>query len=155
VQTGAAASIAYLFGGATALTTDSNGNLYFALGFSGQPSAVYEIQDGMVRLVAGVNKTNSGGFDGDQGSLLFLPGGLAFGADGGVYISEYYNHRASRVSPNRVRTTIAGSRALPAGSMAPAFALGFASPSPRHRTDLCITRTGLFPRFEKSLPQAK
>jgi uncharacterized protein (TIGR03437 family) len=90
------------------LAADAAGNVYI--------SDLYDrnwilkiTPDGVVSTVAG---TGSGGYSGDNGpataAQLSRPLGLAVGADGSLYIAEYYNNRVRKVDAAGTITTVAG-----------------------------------------------
>ncbi|MGE5548948.1 MAG: OmpL47-type beta-barrel domain-containing protein, partial [Bacteroidota bacterium] len=65
--------------------------------------------DGIITTIAG---TGVAGYSGDGGpataAMIDNPYGVAICPDGGIYISDYGNHRIRRVDPNGIITTIAG-----------------------------------------------
>jgi uncharacterized protein (TIGR03437 family) len=92
--------------GPSGLAVDAAGNLYIADG-----SSVRKVSpDGTITTFAG-----TGSFSGDPGdggpatsALLQAPFGLAFDANGNLYISDQYANNVRKVSPNGVITTVAG-----------------------------------------------
>jgi sugar lactone lactonase YvrE len=99
-----------------ALALDRDGNLYIA---DLRNHAVRKVgADGVIRTVAGTGKP---GFDGDGGpaaaARLREPAGVAFGADGSLFIADGVNYRVRRVGPDGVIRTVAGSgkRGQPGG----------------------------------------
>ncbi|MDP2673555.1 MAG: RHS repeat-associated core domain-containing protein [Dehalococcoidia bacterium] len=65
--------------------------------------------DGIITTVAG---NGSNGFSGDGGpatqAALWLPNGVAVGADGSLYIADSFNHRIRRVGTDGIISTVAG-----------------------------------------------
>jgi hypothetical protein len=78
------------------------------LGVAGNPASA-AATDGNIFTVAG---TGVGGFSGDGGeataAMLDGPRGVAWTADGGYLIADYFNSRIRRVSPTGIISTIAG-----------------------------------------------
>jgi RHS repeat-associated protein len=70
--------------------------------------------DGVITTVAGIGSDEDGygGFSGDGGPALEaelnLPGGIAVGPDGSIYIADTGNHRIRRIDRNGIITTVAG-----------------------------------------------
>ena len=66
--------------------------------------------DGSPQVIAGIG--GPGGFGGDGGpataARLHFPMGIAFDADGNLYIADQNNHRARKISPDGIITTFAG-----------------------------------------------
>jgi sugar lactone lactonase YvrE len=79
------------------------------LGTVALPASGDAMKPGTVLTVAGTGKA---GFSGDNGpatqAQLHTPGGLAFDAAGNLYITDGFNHRVRRVSPDGTITTVAG-----------------------------------------------
>ena len=80
--------------------------------------------DGIITTIAG---TGTGAFSGDGGPAttanLNLPGGVAVGPDGSVYISDLLNDRFRLIGPDGILTTIAGTGVMGfAGDGGPALA---------------------------------
>ena len=69
---------------------------------------------GVITTVAGIGSDEDGygGFSGDGGPALEaelnLPGGIAVGPDGSIYIADTGNHRIRRIDRNGIITTVAG-----------------------------------------------
>jgi sugar lactone lactonase YvrE len=103
-----AASLAQPFGLAI-----NNGFLYVSESGTGA-NRVRRIQmsTGVIDTVAGSTGNTSGAFSGDGGpatsARLDTPAGLAFDAQGNLYIGDYGNTRVRRVDTNGVITTYAG-----------------------------------------------
>jgi sugar lactone lactonase YvrE len=61
--------------------------------------------DGIIRTVAG---DGVAGFEGDGGAAtaarLYLPAGVAAGADGAVYVADVWNHRVRKLTPAAAET---------------------------------------------------
>lgn len=98
------------------------------------PSRVRSIEpDGIVRAFAGVE--GQSGYEGDGGpandALLQTPRGIAVAPDGGVYISDAFNHAIRRVDPNGIIQTFAGGNgAGTSGDEGPATEARLSSPGP-------------------------
>jgi len=99
----------------SALTTDALGNLFLSVNdYKTSDNRVREIvsSSGLITSVAG----NPGYLDlahiGDGGpatdASLYNPAGIALDSSGNLFISDEFNHRVRRVSPDRTITTIAG-----------------------------------------------
>jgi len=86
----------------------ADGSLYIA--DTGNDGIRKVSPDGMITTVAG---NSSWGFSGDGGSAtqaaLNSPWDVAVAADGSLYITDTYNHRIRKVSPDGMITTVAGS----------------------------------------------
>jgi RHS repeat-associated protein len=84
----------------------SRGVLYLGNGERRDANAI----NGTITTFAGI--PGQAGFSGDGGpatSAKFnLPGGVAVGPDGSVYVSDFNNMRIRRVSPSGIITTVAG-----------------------------------------------
>jgi uncharacterized repeat protein (TIGR01451 family) len=88
------------------LAADSAGNIYF----TGDAHVGKMAHDGSVTNIAG---TGSAGYSGDNGlavnaQLSSYIAGIALDAAGDVYISDVYNFRVRKISPEGTITTIAG-----------------------------------------------
>ena len=110
------------------VTVDGAGNLYVPDLTTHQ---VFKVDpQGVTVVVAG---TGRAGFSGDGGQAtvaqLSGPAGVALGADGSLYISDYNNDRIRKVAPNGVITTIAGGVAGFAGDGGPASAARLNGPA--------------------------
>ncbi|MBI4910360.1 MAG: hypothetical protein HY820_42475 [Acidobacteria bacterium] len=91
----------------TAMVLDSSGNLFFA---DRDNSRIRRVSpDGTIRTVAGNGVSK---FDGDGGSATAAsiqhPTGIAFDANGTLYIADRDNNRIRAVSPEGVIRTVAG-----------------------------------------------
>ncbi|HEX2203406.1 MAG TPA: carboxypeptidase regulatory-like domain-containing protein, partial [Longimicrobium sp.] len=90
-----------------AVTVAPDGSVY--IGDAGQNRVRKVTPDGIITTVAG---TGEYGFSGDGGAAadarLASPWGVTVGPDGSLYISDTYNHRVRRVTPDGIITTIAG-----------------------------------------------
>ncbi len=70
--------------------------------------------DGIINTVAGYGEWgfNAGGFSGDGGlateANLYYPNDIAFGPDGGLYMTDAYNDRIRRVDVDGIINTVAG-----------------------------------------------
>jgi sugar lactone lactonase YvrE len=111
----------------TGIAVDSHGAVYVADSFNRR---VRKIENGMVTTVAG---TGSAGFSGDGGPAtsaeLSFPIGLAFDAEGSLYIADNFNHVIRKVS-NGIITTVAGNgRAGFSGDNGPATGAQLNSPT--------------------------
>jgi len=66
--------------------------------------------DGIISTMAGT--TGPGGYSGDGGSAtearLYLPGDVAIGPDGSIYIADTQNNRIRQVRPDGIINTVAG-----------------------------------------------
>lgn len=87
--------------------------------------------DGTIVTVAGIGE---GGYSGDGGpataARLNAPMGIAVGADGSLYISDWLNSRIRRVDPNGIITTLAGTGVWASGGDGgPATATPMRSPA--------------------------
>jgi uncharacterized protein (TIGR03437 family) len=113
------------------LALDGAGNLYFC---ENNRVRVMSLSTGILRTYAGVA---SAGFSGDSGpaaaAQLSQPGGLAFDAQGNLYVADGDNvnfaPRIRKINPQGVISTVAGGGSLtPANGLAPlSLNLGFAS----------------------------
>lgn len=110
------------------LAFDMQGALYIA--DSGNHRIRCVAPGGTITTVVG---NGSAGFGGDGGPALAAslkgPEGLAFGADGSLYIADTGNHRVRHVDTNGIITTVAGSEAGFAGDGGPAVLAQLHSPS--------------------------
>jgi len=88
------------------LAVDAAGNLYIA---DSDNHVIRKISDGVITTIAGA--AHQGGYNGgDQpatSAWLYWPGGVAFDADGNLYIADNGNRRIRKVS-NGMITTVAG-----------------------------------------------
>jgi sugar lactone lactonase YvrE len=91
------------------LALDADGDLYIADRRNHRIRRV-DAATGVIETVAG---TGEGGLSGDGGpataARLQLPGGVAVGPRGELYVSDTDNHRIRRVDPDGTITTFAGS----------------------------------------------
>ena len=89
------------------LTTDQDGNLYFADAVSGMVRKVDT--NGIITTVAG---TGAAGYGGDGGAatsaLLNAPLGVDIDPNGNIYIADASNHIIRKVDTNGIITTVAG-----------------------------------------------
>jgi RHS repeat-associated protein len=114
-----------------------DGTVYFA------EAAYHRVRriraDGVLETVAGTGVAGMGGDTGPANEAkLNHPYGIAFGADGSLYIADSDNRRVRRVSPDGIITTIAGDgRYLYQGDGGQATAASF-----RHPTDVAIAPDG-------------
>jgi YD repeat-containing protein len=97
------ASLYYPYG----IVVGEDGSLYFSDSNNHRVRRVGP--DGIITTVAG---KGAPGFSGDGGpatqASFHSPLGIALGADGSLYISDYNNHRLRRVSPDGIITTVVG-----------------------------------------------
>ena len=98
-----AATISY----PTGITVDGGGNVYFAETFSNRVRRI--TPNGVISTVAG---TGGQGFNGDNRpatqATLTNPEGLLVDSAGNLLITDYFNNRIRRVSPDGIITTIVG-----------------------------------------------
>ncbi|MGB6944770.1 MAG: hypothetical protein WBE37_20400, partial [Bryobacteraceae bacterium] len=121
--------------GPTSLLPDSQGGLYFVEQQNLLPGGVvlrYITPDGLLKTIAGNLK---GGFSGDGGPAVQAATGmqnrtgLAFDANGNLYVADGFNHRVRVIAPNGIITTFAGNgTATTAGDGGPAQNAGFSIP---------------------------
>ncbi len=93
---------------AQGLTIDASGNVYIA----GDYGRVFRVgTDGRIHWMAGRGQRQRFSGDGGPARLadFFSPRGLLTDSFGNLYISDYFNHRVRRVSPDGRITTVAGS----------------------------------------------
>ena len=89
------------------VTVDNQGNIYSA---DTQKHVVYKVNRlGATSIIAG---TGTAGYSGD-GALanvaqLRQPVGVAVGADGSIYVTDFGNQRIRKIAPNGIITTFAG-----------------------------------------------
>jgi sugar lactone lactonase YvrE len=92
------------------IATDASGDIYFA---DSQNNVIRKItlSTGVITTVAGIGPDQAG-FSGDNGpateAKLHTPVGVAFGADGSMYISDSGNERIRKIAPDGTITTFAG-----------------------------------------------
>jgi sugar lactone lactonase YvrE len=98
------------------VAVDGAGNLYVADTYNNRVRRV--ATNGLITTLAG---NGNQGYSGDGGAAssasLFLPGDVALGATGNLYIADTYNNRIRKVATNNVITTIAGT-SIPLNSVA-------------------------------------
>jgi YD repeat-containing protein len=89
------------------VTIASNGSLYFS--DIGNNRIRRIDKEGIITTIAG---NGIAGFSGDGGmatlASLNIPGGIALGEDGSLYIGDLGNHRVRRIDSNGIITTVAG-----------------------------------------------
>ena len=97
------------FAGPSSLATDPQGNIY--VGDTYEPRIRKIDTNGIVTTFAGTGKP---GFKDGPGTIAQFaqPEGLAFGADGFLYVVDTLNHRIRRIAPNGEVTTVAGTGAF-------------------------------------------
>lgn len=102
---GAATSASLFYPAAVAVAQD--GSLYIADAYNHRIRRVGT--GGTIGTVAGNGSTAFGGDGGAATSAsLYQPSGVAFGADGSLYIADYGHHRIRKVSPAGLISTVAG-----------------------------------------------
>ncbi len=121
--------------GPTSLLPDSQGGLYFVEQQNLLPGGVvlrYITPDGHLKTIAGNLK---GGFSGDGGQAAQAATGmqnrtgLAFDANGNLYVADGFNHRVRVIAPSGIISTFAGNgTATTAGDGGPAQNAGFSIP---------------------------
>ncbi len=121
--------------GPTSLLPDSQGGLYFVEQQNLLPGGVvlrYITPDGRLKTIAGNLK---GGFSGDGGLAAQAATGmqnrtgLAFDANGNLYVADGFNHRVRVIAPSGIISTFAGNgTATTAGDGGPAQNAGFSIP---------------------------
>jgi len=84
-------------------------------------------------IITTIAGNGSAGFAGDGGSAkdakLNSPSGVAVGADGSVFVTDYYNHRIRKISPDGIISTIAGTGSTGfSGDNGPAIQAAISSP---------------------------
>lgn len=91
----------------TAVTVDTNGNLYIAVVSNHRVHKVNTF--GVISTLAG---NGVGGYGGDNGTataaMLLFPSGVQVDGSGNVYIADMGNHRVRKVNASGVISTIAG-----------------------------------------------
>jgi uncharacterized protein (TIGR03437 family) len=94
----------------TSVAVDAAGNLYIVDEFNNRVRKVSPA--GIITTVVGVGSSGQCELGGNGGpaalAQLCLPGGLAIGPDGSLYISDTFNQQVRRVSPNGIITAFAG-----------------------------------------------
>lgn len=96
------------------MTTDSDGNLYFADLINHRVRKITFSQggDGVITTIAGVGTAGDGGDGGDPASLqIFLPTDVALGPNGVIYIADWGNYRIRKIQPTTGFRTIGVSSA--------------------------------------------
>lgn len=88
------------------LAVGKAGSLYVA--DSGNCRVLWMSADGAISTVAGIGKRGFGGDNGPAMQATLTPHGLAVDGFGNLFVSDFYNHRVRRVSPDGVITTVAG-----------------------------------------------
>lgn len=88
------------------VAVSADGSLYFV-----DDNRIRKVRpDGIITTVAG--SVSSLGYSGDGGpatqAVLGYPEDVAVGADGSLYIPDFYNHRIRRIRPDGIITTVAG-----------------------------------------------
>ncbi len=90
------------------LAFDANGNLFVS---DTGNNVVRKISaaDGTISTIAGTGAADYGG-DGGPATAAFLhePWGIAFGTDGSLYISEFYNNVVRKIDPTGTISTVVG-----------------------------------------------
>ena len=89
------------------VTVDNQGNIYSA---DTQKHVVYKVDRlGATSIIAG---TGTAGYSGDgalaNAAQLRQPVGVAVGADGSIYVTDFGNQRIRKIAPNGIITTFAG-----------------------------------------------
>lgn len=88
------------------LAIDADDNLYVT---DSSNHRILRVRRGLVDLFAG---TRQAGFSGDGGSarlaMLNSPRGMAFDAQGNLYVADTFNHRIRKITPDVQITTFAG-----------------------------------------------
>ncbi len=118
-----------------AIAIDSSGNIFFS--DTGNNRIRRIDTTGRINTVAGdgfKNNSGQGRFAGDGGpataASLFAPTGVAFDAQGNLYIGDTLNLRVRRVAPDGIITTVAGNGSFGfSGDGGPATAASFIAPN--------------------------
>ncbi len=110
------------FNSPTALTVDSNGNVYVADQVNHTIRKITSA--GVVTTIAGTAGA-AGSVDGTGGAAeFFLPSGIARDSSGNLYVTDYYNQTVRKITPAGVVTTIAGTGGIHGSIDGSGFALG-------------------------------
>ena len=97
---------AALFNGPEGVAVDGSGNVYVA--DSGNHTIRKITSEGVVSTLAGAAKSR-GRVDGTGSAARFnFPGGVAVGANGNVYVSDYANYSIRKITSDGVVSTLAG-----------------------------------------------
>jgi trimeric autotransporter adhesin len=126
VGDGGPATEAHL-GNVTDVASTGDGGFLIA---DGNDNVVRRVRpDGIIETVAGNGLMSSSGDGGPATSAAVRPQGVAFQADGGILIADYYDNRVRRVDPSGVISTVAGGGIRDPGNGLPAVRATLSSPA--------------------------
>ena len=120
-----APAVAALLDFPSGIKVDGSGNIYIA---DTNNSRVRMVHQGTIASFAGASHAQGDG-GAASAALLFLPQGLAWDAQGNLYIADKNNNRIRKVSPEGNISTVAGNGSpLNSGDGGPAVSAGLAQP---------------------------